>query len=154
MFVDASEFQWAVETLHNVLDGYALLLVNSGRLAEALAYRQQAYQLCLTLYGDRHNKIVYDLNELGRIYTYQGKDEEAIDCFTRAIQMAEGLEGSDPMEIAALRVNSGVVMLRRGLISKAKESCRQALEVAKKMGNKEGVKHATECLDEVQKAFK
>lgn len=148
MFVDAQDFQWAVETLQHVLDGYAHLLVNTARYKEALDQRETVHSLYKTLYGDKHQKLVYNLNEFGRIFSYLGDDDRAIQFFNEALEMSKHVE-IDQLEVCALYVNLGRVHMRKGILKKAKEFCTEAMFIAKKLDNPIGKDQAGKCLDEI-----
>lgn len=130
------------------LDWYARFLHECNRLDEAFNNYKKAYDMCLQLNGEIHEQTVILLNDLGTISFLRGDNDNAIMYMTKAVETGKHLPNME--DFSSVYVNLGNIYIQKSMYSEASKSCKEGWQNAKRHKNKEGIKEANTCLEELR----
>jgi len=131
-----------------VLDRKGQFLLARGRLEEAKLSFLAAVQVSGQVHGERHDQTLVIKNSLATVLSLNGEVKKAIDLLSEIILVSK--ETSCP-HLPTFLINRGIVQLRAGMRKAAEEDCREAATQAEDRSDREAVKEAKDCLDDVFK---
>jgi len=131
-----------------VLDRRGQFLLAHGRLEEAKLSFAAAVQVSDQVHGEKHDQTLVIKNSLSTVLSLNGEVKKAIDLLSEIIMVSK--ETSCP-HLSTFLINRGIVQLRAGMREAAEEDCREAAAQAEDRRDREAVKEAKDCLDDVLK---
>ncbi|XP_076247079.1 tetratricopeptide repeat domain 19 [Calliopsis andreniformis] len=130
------------------LEWYASMLFSQLQYADALNYLTQAYDISLKINGEEHEQTVILLNDLGTTNCMIKKYDQAIEYLSKAIDIGKKLP--DLIDIGAVYVNLGNVLIAKGLYREAKKNCVQGMHLATVNNHDESKIEAEKCLERIK----
>jgi eukaryotic-like serine/threonine-protein kinase len=109
--------------------GLAMVLTNTGRLAEAEALRREVLAIQRRVYGDRHSLTVGAVNNLASVLFAQRRYREAGPMFDEVLALRRQLYAADNPRIALAASNASVTRLLTGDAEGALALAEEALAI-------------------------
>ena len=104
------------------------VLYRMERLDEALTWTQQALDVRVSKLGD-HSDVSASHNNIALIHKKQGKFEEAVACYQKALEIDRKVAGDETLEVATGLMNLGSVFRSMGDFEKSLEHHQQSLDL-------------------------
>ncbi|XP_053959862.1 tetratricopeptide repeat protein 19 homolog, mitochondrial [Anastrepha ludens] len=127
---------------------FGQLQMKLGKYADAKKSFQEAYDTLIEVYGRVNEEAITILNNLSVACVNLEEYELAKKYLTDALELVKELK--DTAQEGILQANLGLIYLREGLITKAKEACSLAWRIGKKGKNLDAVEQAEYCLNEIK----
>lgn len=128
------------------MDWFARFLININKLSEAKKHFIRAHEVCERVNGPTHEQTGVLLNDIGSVLFLEGKHDEAIEYFHRAIDVARASESA---EIGSFYVNLASVYIQKTNLEEAERCCREALSLSEKFNNNDSLQEAQNCMTEI-----
>uniref|UniRef100_A0A1B0FF38 Uncharacterized protein n=1 Tax=Glossina morsitans morsitans TaxID=37546 RepID=A0A1B0FF38_GLOMM len=128
------------------------LLMKQGKYKEAKKNFEDALDCRIKIHGAFNDECVSILNSLSVACINMENINEAKQFLLRALDLVKKIK--DTTQEGILLANLGMVYLREGLQSQAKDSCSRALKMAAKEKDDDLLKQAEHCLSQVKSAMK
>jgi len=95
-----------------------------------LEYYQKGLEINIKVSGQDHPDVAASYNNIAIIYKNQGKYEEALELYTKSLDIKTRIYGGDNHpDVAASYTNIGVVYCRQGQYERVLEYYQKALEI-------------------------
>lgn len=128
---------------------YAQLLMDLKKFVEAEKYLTESYKIYTNIHGIVNREAIMMMNNLSVICLDLNEYTKAREYLEKAIETAKDIP--DMLEVGVLQANLGLLYLRQGLVSQAKEICALAWRMGKKNSDDDTLKQADYCLEEIKK---
>ncbi len=132
-------------------DNFSIFLYELGNLyndignpREAIAYYEQALTIDKGVYGERHQRVARDLNNIGIALEALGEYEKAIEYYMQALSIDKEVYGERHSSVATRLNNIGSALHDLGEYEKAIEYYEQALSTDKEV---DGERHPSVARD-------
>jgi len=132
------------------LDQYAQFCMSRNNLKEAERLFEEAVVIAKKLHGMTGEQTLVVTNSLATVLSMQGKDVAAAQLMESVIVAARRI---DTPHITSFLVNYGLVQLKLGVASRAKESCDEAKKKSDEVGDREVKAEAEHCLRQVNEVL-
>nr|CAG4643227.1 EOG090X06TI [Ilyocryptus agilis] len=143
------------------LSSYGEFLYNRAFYTQSLDLFKKSYDTSVKVNGPHHPFSLQQLNSMAACYSLLNRFDEAVACLqsATAIDHEAGLEDAIN-ELPYYHVNLTNVYLtqlenasanRKEILQRASISCQKALELSKKIGNKEALVEAEKCMAVITK---
>lgn len=96
---------FAQEELYNKLNSRLATLYKQGKTEEAIKVAEEALQVAIKTYGEKHPYVSASLNNIALLYINEGKYEKAEKLYERSLMIAEELLGKDHPQLAGILEN-------------------------------------------------
>ena len=117
------------QSISLLLNQYASLLHDLGDAKKAVEYYEQALEIDLAVFGDKHPNVATCYNNLGSAYRALGDDQKAVEYFERALDIDLTVFGDKHQNVAIRYNNLGLAYKTLGDAKKAVEYFERALEI-------------------------
>jgi tetratricopeptide (TPR) repeat protein len=109
----------AQEELYNKLNSRLAALYKQDKLEEAIKVAEEAVQVAIKTYGEKHPYVSASLNNLALLNINEGRYEKAEELYERSLKIAEELLGKDHPQLAGILENMVRCNEKLGQIDKA-----------------------------------
>lgn len=96
---------YAQEDLYNKLNARLATLYKQGNTTEAIKVAEEALQVAIKTYGEKHAYVSASLNNIALLYISEGRYEKAEELYERSLKIAEDLLGKDHPQLAGILEN-------------------------------------------------
>ncbi|XP_036232360.1 tetratricopeptide repeat protein 19 homolog, mitochondrial [Bactrocera oleae] len=127
---------------------FGQLQMKLGKYGDAKKSFQEAYDSLVEVYGRINEESITILNNLSVACVNLEEYELAKKYLMDALELVKELK--DNAQEGILRANLGLIYLREGLITKAKEACSLAWRIGKNSKNLNAIEQAEYCLNEIK----
>ncbi|CAD6997161.1 tetratricopeptide repeat protein 19 homolog, mitochondrial [Ceratitis capitata] len=127
---------------------FGQLQMKLGKYGDAKKSFQESYDSLVEAYGRVNEESITILNNLSVACVNLEEYELAKKYLTDALDLVKELKDSE--QEGVLQANLGLIYLREGLVTKAKEACSLAWRIGKKSNNLEAIEQAEYCLNEIK----
>jgi tetratricopeptide (TPR) repeat protein len=117
------------QSISGLLNQYANLLIELGDAKKAVEYLEQALEIDLAVFGDKHPTLATDYNNLGGAYKALGDAKKAVEYLEQALEIVKAVYGKTHPYVASTYNNLGSAYQDLGDAKKAVEYLEQALEI-------------------------
>jgi tetratricopeptide (TPR) repeat protein/predicted Ser/Thr protein kinase len=118
--------------LSEVLNQLAAGALTAGKLDDAQAWAQRAYDLSVEIYGPDHPVVSYALTVLARLAERRGKNAEAIPLYERALAIDERAYDPEHPNIATMLHNLAIAHFRLNHFDEAERLWKRAMAITEK----------------------
>jgi tetratricopeptide (TPR) repeat protein len=95
----------AQEELYNKLNSRLASLYKQGKTEEAIMAAEEALEVAIKTYGEKHPYVSASLNNLALLNINQGRYEKAEELYERSLLIAEELLGKEHPQLASILEN-------------------------------------------------
>ncbi len=111
----------AQEELYNKLNSRLATLYKQGKTEDAIIAADEALQVAIKTFGEKHPYVSASLNNLALLYVSEGRYEKAEALYERSLMIAEELLGKDHPQLAGILENMVKCNEVLGLTDKAEK---------------------------------
>ncbi|MBF0487774.1 MAG: tetratricopeptide repeat protein [Nitrospirae bacterium] len=115
--------------LHKELGKLYIHLGTRDGLQKGMGYFERALKIDIDLYGERHQSVVEDYNNIGSAWDSLGESEKALEYFEKALKIYIDVKGENYLTVATLYNNMGLTWDKLGDSKKALEFYEKALKI-------------------------